>query len=56
MAKPAETRETLAQKAEHTRRRADLLPDDAAAERLRAYADELDAQAAALRHSRLESH
>jgi hypothetical protein len=35
MAKPAETRETLAQEAEHARRLADLLPDDAAAERLR---------------------
>jgi hypothetical protein len=40
--------ETFTQRAEHARRLADLLPrSDPAAERLRAYADELGAEAAA---------
>jgi hypothetical protein len=39
--------ETLTEKAEHARRLAALLlPRDPSAERLRAYADELDAEAA----------
>lgn len=46
--KAAETRETLMRRAKHARRLADTVLDEPAAERLRSYADELDAQAAAM--------
>jgi nucleotide-binding universal stress UspA family protein len=46
--KPAETHETLTRKAEHARWLADCVAGDEAADRLRMYADELDAQATAI--------
>jgi hypothetical protein len=44
--KPTETRESLTRQADHARRLADCVAGDPAADRLRTYADELDAQAA----------
>jgi hypothetical protein len=46
-AKPTEAHESLIRRAQRVRMLADLLAGDPAAERLRTYADELDAQAAA---------
>jgi len=45
--KPSDTREALTRQAEHARWLADCVAGDEAADRLRTYAKELDAQAAA---------
>ena len=47
--KPAETRESVKREAEHARRLAKQFPGDDAADRLRAYADELETRASRMR-------